>query len=86
MNHRQLLDGMFAACKVPPEKFRTICSSVDKLDKVMIMCVLSGQSLWFSYQTDWDEIKQEMIEKGLDPSSADMIGNYVNMNGNKIIR
>ena len=35
MNHRQLLDGIFAACKVPPEKFRTICSSVDKLDKVV---------------------------------------------------
>ena len=25
---------MFAACGVPDEKFRTICSSVDKLDKV----------------------------------------------------
>ena len=34
MNHRKLLDGMFAACGVPDDKFRTICSSVDKLDKV----------------------------------------------------
>ena len=25
---------MFAACGVPDDKFRTICSSVDKLDKV----------------------------------------------------
>lgn len=34
LNHRLLLDGMFEACGVPTTKFRTICSSVDKLDKV----------------------------------------------------
>lgn len=34
LNHRLLLDGMFEACGVPTDKFRTICSSVDKLDKV----------------------------------------------------
>ena len=34
VNHRQILDGMFAACGVPPSKFRPICSAVDKLDKV----------------------------------------------------
>lgn len=28
-----LLDGMLEICGVPPEKFRTICSSIDKLDK-----------------------------------------------------
>lgn len=33
VNHRRLLDGIFAACDVPSAKFRTICSSVDKLDK-----------------------------------------------------
>lgn len=36
LNHRQLLDGIFEACGVPAEKFRTICSAVDKLDKVML--------------------------------------------------
>ena len=36
VNHRTLLDGIFAACNVPDTKFRTICSSVDKLDKVNI--------------------------------------------------
>ena len=35
VNHRQLLDGMFAACGVPDDKFRAICSAVDKLDKVI---------------------------------------------------
>lgn len=34
VNHRKLLDGMFAACGVPDDKFRSICSAVDKLDKV----------------------------------------------------
>ena len=37
VNHRNVLDGMFEACGVPPEKFRSICSSVDKLDKVRII-------------------------------------------------
>ncbi|VDD83511.1 unnamed protein product [Mesocestoides corti] len=33
LNHRRFLDGLFSACGVPPEKFATTCSSVDKLDK-----------------------------------------------------
>lgn len=33
LNHRKLLDGMMQICGVPPEMFRTICSSIDKLDK-----------------------------------------------------
>lgn len=33
LNHRKLLDGMLAICGVRPEKFRTVCSSIDKLDK-----------------------------------------------------
>lgn len=36
LNHRQLLDGIFETCGVPAEQFRTICSSVDKLDKVSV--------------------------------------------------
>lgn len=34
LNHRQLLNGLFEACGVPNDKFKSICSSVDKLDKV----------------------------------------------------
>lgn len=33
LNHRKLLDGILDICGVPPEKFGTICSSIDKLDK-----------------------------------------------------
>ncbi len=32
-NHRGLLDGMLELAGVPAAKFRTICSSIDKLDK-----------------------------------------------------
>lgn len=34
VNDRQLLDGIFEVCGVPAEKFRSICSAVDALDKV----------------------------------------------------
>jgi len=30
----RLLDGMLEICGVPPEKFRTVCSSIGKLDKL----------------------------------------------------
>jgi histidyl-tRNA synthetase len=33
LNHRKLLDGMLEICGVPAQKFRTVCSSIDKLDK-----------------------------------------------------
>jgi len=33
LNHRKLLDGVFAISGVPEEKFRPISSAVDKLDK-----------------------------------------------------
>uniref|UniRef100_A0A665V5Q7 histidine--tRNA ligase n=1 Tax=Echeneis naucrates TaxID=173247 RepID=A0A665V5Q7_ECHNA len=36
VNDRRILDGMFAVCGVPIDKFRTICSTVDKLDKVRL--------------------------------------------------
>ena len=36
VNTRKLLDGIFAICDVPDDMFRTICSSVDKLDKVIV--------------------------------------------------
>lgn len=33
LNHRSLLDAILALCGVPDTKFKTICSSIDKLDK-----------------------------------------------------
>jgi histidyl-tRNA synthetase len=33
LNHRIILDAVFEICGVPIDKFRSICSAVDKLDK-----------------------------------------------------
>ncbi|XP_065366360.1 histidine--tRNA ligase, cytoplasmic isoform X1 [Calliphora vicina] len=65
LNHRQLLDGMFEACGVPADKFRSICSAVDKLDK----------SPWSEVR------REMIGEKGLDESAADQIGEYVQLSG-----
>ena len=34
INHRGILDGLFEVCGVPEVSFRSICSAVDKLDKL----------------------------------------------------
>ncbi|XP_078682505.1 histidine--tRNA ligase, cytoplasmic-like isoform X3 [Branchiostoma floridae x Branchiostoma belcheri] len=65
LNNRLLLDGMFAVCGVPEEKFRTICSAVDKLDK----------TFWEDVRSEMVD------EKGLAPEVADRIGEYVRLNG-----
>ncbi|XP_076303505.1 histidine--tRNA ligase isoform X2 [Lasioglossum baleicum] len=64
-NHRSLLDGIFAACGVPKDKFRGVCSSIDKLDK----------SPWSEVR------KEIVEEKGLNESMADKIGTYVSRSG-----
>lgn len=65
MNHRKILDGIFAVCGVPAEKTRTISSAVDKLDKLP----------WE------DVKKEMCEEKGLDAAVADKIGEYVKLKG-----
>lgn len=65
VNDRRILDGLFAICGVPDSKFRTICSSVDKLDKV-------------SWEEVKNEM---VGEKGLAPEVADRIGDYVQQHG-----
>ncbi|RVE52530.1 hypothetical protein evm_002924 [Chilo suppressalis] len=65
VNHRRLLDGMFEACGVPNDKFRSTCSTVDKLDK----------SPWEEVRNEM------INEKGISPEAADRIGEYVRLNG-----
>ncbi|KAF7976190.1 hypothetical protein HWV62_7360 [Athelia sp. TMB] len=65
INHRQILDGLFEVCGVPADKFRTISSAVDKLDKLP----------WSEVKKEMTE------EKGLDPAVADKIGEYVKHKG-----
>ncbi|KAJ8337531.1 hypothetical protein SKAU_G00364970 [Synaphobranchus kaupii] len=65
VNDRRILDGMFAVCGVPDEKFCTMCSTVDKLDKM-------------SWE---DVKNEMVNEKGLAPEAADQIGEYVSLQG-----
>jgi len=65
LNHRKLLDGIFAVCGVPDCQFRTICSSVDKLDKTP----------WEEVK------KEMVSEKNLEEHIADKIYEYVQLKG-----
>lgn len=65
LNHRKILDAIFEICGVPHDKFRPICSSVDKLDKM-------------SWE---DVKKEMVLEKGLNADVADKIGIFVNRCG-----
>ncbi|XP_073132671.1 histidine--tRNA ligase, cytoplasmic [Henckelia pumila] len=68
LNHRKLLDGMLAICGVPQAKFRTICSSIDKLDK----------------QTFDQIKREMVEEKGLTKEIAEKIGTFVKERGSPL--
>ena len=61
LNHRKILDAIFDICGVPMEKFRPICSAVDKLDKLP----------WSEVNAEM------VNEKGLTDEVADRIGTFV---------
>lgn len=65
INHRRILDGLFAVAGVPQDKTRTISAAVDKLDKVS----------WS------DVKKEMVEEKALPEEVADYIGEYVKKSG-----
>lgn len=65
INHRKLIDGIFEVSGVPEEKFRTICSSIDKLDKTP----------WEEIRNEL------IYEKGLSEEIADNINLYVTLKG-----
>lgn len=65
LNHRRLLDAMLDIAGVPPQKFRPICSAIDKLDK----------EPWEVVRQEMVE------EKGLPGHVADRIGEFVVLRG-----
>jgi histidyl-tRNA synthetase len=65
LNHRKLLDAMLDIAGVPPQKFRAICSAIDKLDK----------EPWSVVKAEMVE------EKGLAEGVADKIGEMVVLRG-----
>ncbi|CAF4532272.1 unnamed protein product, partial [Rotaria sp. Silwood2] len=66
INHRKLLDAIFTVCGVPDKLFRSLSSTVDKLDKN-------------SWEVVRNEM---INEKGLSPEVVDKISRYVHMHGN----
>lgn len=68
LNHRRLLDAILDICGVPAEKFRTICSAVDKLDK----------EPWAEVKREMVE------DKGLPEDVANKIGQFVLNKGNPL--
>ncbi|XP_069510315.1 histidine--tRNA ligase, cytoplasmic-like isoform X2 [Ambystoma mexicanum] len=65
INDRRILEGIFSVCGVPENKFCAVCSSVDKLGK-----------------NSWSDVKNELIQKkGLEPKTADQIGDYIQQSG-----
>lgn len=65
INHRKILDGIFAAAGVPEDKIRTISSAVDKLDKLP----------WVEVK------QEMVQQKGLSEAVADVIGQFVQRRG-----
>lgn len=65
INHRKILDGIFAVAGVPGDKIRAISSAVDKLDKLS----------WEEVKLEMVE------QKGLPESVADQIGQFVRNRG-----
>ena len=65
INHRKLLDAMLDIAGVPAQKFRPICSAIDKLDK----------EPWEAVK------KEMVEEKGLPENVADKIGEFVVLRG-----
>lgn len=64
-NHRAVLDGIFEIAGVPSDRFRVICSAVDKLDKLP----------WSSVKLEM------INEKGIPEDVADRIGEFVKLRG-----
>ncbi|KAG2427701.1 hypothetical protein HYH02_014533 [Chlamydomonas schloesseri] len=65
LNHRGLLDAMLAIAGVPAQKFRPICSAIDKLDK----------EPWEVVKAEM------VNDKGLPEAVADTIGQFVVLRG-----
>ncbi|PIO72559.1 anticodon binding domain protein [Teladorsagia circumcincta] len=63
LNHRFILEGMFAACGAGADQFKTVCSSVDKLDK----------QPWIEIE------EELIKEKGLTKENTEKLGQFVRL-------
>lgn len=65
LNHRALLEGIFTLSGIPESFFKSVCSSVDKLDKVP----------WAEVR------EELVKEKAVQPEAADKLEQYVRARG-----
>ncbi|KAG9490945.1 histidine--tRNA ligase, cytoplasmic-like [Eleutherodactylus coqui] len=65
VNDRRLLYGILTICGVPDAKFRTVCTSIDKLGKIP----------WDKVRSEMIE------ETDLRPETVDRVGEYIRLNG-----
>jgi histidyl-tRNA synthetase len=65
LNHRKLLDAIMDVAGVPADKFRPICSAIDKLDK----------EPWTEVR------REMVQDKGLAEEAADKIWTFVKLRG-----
>lgn len=65
INHRKLLDSILDIAGIPGDKYRTVSSSIDKLDK----------EPWSKVR------QELIDDKGIPEHSADQVGEYVKLNG-----
>lgn len=64
LNHRANLDSVLRICGVPTDLTTTVCSSIDKLDKLA-----------------WEDVRDELVKKGLTSAVADAVGTGVAVHG-----
>lgn len=64
VNHRRNLDSVLEDAGLPKDMLKTVCSSIDKLDKL-----------------PWQDVRSELIAKGVVADVADAIGKAVEVYG-----
>lgn len=65
VNDRRLLSGILTVCGIPESKLKTVCTSIDKLDKVP----------WDKVRSEMIE------EKEMRPEIVDRLGEFIKLNG-----
>ncbi|KAM3926054.1 histidine--tRNA ligase, cytoplasmic-like [Leptodactylus fuscus] len=69
VNDRRLLYGLLTTCGVPDDKFKTVCTSIDKLGKIP----------WDKVRMEMIE------EKDVSPETVDRAGEYIRLNGGRAL-
>lgn len=65
VNHRSLLKGIFSDCGIPSDSFKTVCSSIDKLDK----------QPWCEIR------KELIDDKGIESEAVDKLNWFMELKG-----